>query len=76
MPIPAPLPDVAVHVVEAEGIGLKTADGNRLLSVDALAPAAISGFAVVVRLIGADCRAEVKRRRRARACRVLPFGLP
>ncbi len=68
-----PLPDVAVHVVEAEGIRWKAPHGNRLLSPDAHAAAAISGFAVVVRLVGADRRTEVKRRRRARARRVLPL---
>ena len=70
-----PLLDVTVHVVKTEGIGRKTADGNRLLLVDVLAAAAIGVIAVVVRLVGADRRTEVKRRRRARARRVLPLGL-
>ena len=52
-----PLPDVAVHVVQAEFIGLERADLDRPTAILALLVAAVSVIAVVVRLIGADGRA-------------------
>src|SRR5215470_9219598 len=54
-----PLPHIAVHVVETEGVGLEGADLEGLLAVDAhLGASSVDEIAVVVGLIGIDGRAR------------------
>src|SRR6185295_2929236 len=50
-----PLPDIAVHVVETECVGLEGTDVEGLLTVDAtLGTCPVDEIAVVVGLIGID----------------------
>src|SRR5436190_1489374 len=74
VPVLAPLPDVAVHVHQAPGVGRETAHGRRLLAVDALLAVAVGVVAVVVGLVGRDGLAEVERGRRPRPAGVFPLG--
>ena len=60
-----PLPDVAVHVVEAEGVRLERADLGRALPILALGRAAVGVVAVEVGLIGGDGPPRRERRRRS-----------
>src|SRR5262249_58775400 len=70
-----PLPDVAVHVVEAEGVGPEGAGLDRLVSVYALGTAALCVISVEVRLLGRDRGAGGERRRGRRSRRVFPLSL-
>src|SRR5215510_9172661 len=63
-----PLPHVAMHIVEAEGIRLERADRSRLLLVP-LATAAITIGAVLADLIAPGVFGATTRPRR-----ILPFG--
>src|SRR5262245_9427007 len=63
-----PLPDVAVHVVEAERVGRKRADRRGLAAVK------IAAAAVAVGVVFAELVAPRIGRRRAGARRILPFG--
>src|SRR5262249_59815058 len=73
-PMPAPLEDIAVHIVYSPGIGGVTADlcgateGWSRLS-------AIVRFAFEVRLLAAEFVAERRGRRRPGAARVFPLRL-
>src|SRR5262249_10439875 len=73
-PIAAPLPDVAVHVVQAEGVGLVRADGGRAGEIRTVA-GAVGVIAVEVRGEGAEAVAVVEGGRRPGAAGVLPLGL-
>ena len=70
-----PLPDIPVHVVQTKPVRRKRAHRNCLVPIDPLAARAIGAVPVIVRLIRRDRRAEVKRARRPRACRIFPFRL-
>src|SRR5207247_2042586 len=75
VPIIAPLPDVAVHIVKAPGVGWKATDRRCLFTIDALLAVAIDEVAVVIRLIRIERRAEVIGRRRPGPARVFPLRL-
>src|SRR5207244_36702 len=75
VPIGTPLPDVAVHVKEAPGVGRERTDGRRRLAINALLPPVIGPVAVIVGLVGRDGRAGAERRGGAGAAGILPFGL-
>src|SRR4026209_2059471 len=75
-----PLPDVAVHIVETEGVAGERPHVERLLAIEALRAAAVFEIGIVVRLLVVDRGARGKRRVRVgsprhAARRVLPFRL-
>src|SRR6202030_3658545 len=53
-PVGAPLPDVAVHVVQAPGVGGEAGHRRRLLAVRPLLAIVIDIIAIVISLIGGD----------------------
>src|SRR5207302_8755934 len=61
VPVAAPLPDVAVHVIQAPGVGLVGADAGRPPQVRPPGGAAVGVVAVEVGLGGAEGGAAVKR---------------
>lgn len=71
----APLPHVAMHVVQAEGIGRKLTDCSCSLPVLALHSVAIRVVAIVVGLRGGNRIADRKCSLRVGAAGVLPPGL-
>lgn len=71
----APFPDVAVHLVQPEGVGRECAHRHGLPSVFALGRAVVGGVAVEVGLVSGDARVEVERRAGARPAGVFPFRL-
>ena len=74
VPVPAPLEGVAVHVVEAPGVGRVAADPGRLAQRrPRLAP--VVRLALEVRLLAAERVAERRGRRRPGPAGVLPLGL-
>src|SRR5262249_44487009 len=73
--VAAPFPDVAVHVVEAKGIGRIAADRRRALNVRPLSIDAIGNRAIEIGLVGRGARAPPERRAAAGAAGMLPFRL-
>src|SRR5439155_26142790 len=74
-PVLAPLPDVAVHVVQAPDVRRETPRRRRLLAAHAGAVAAVGVGAVVVGQVGAEDLAAGERRGGAGAAGVLPLSL-
>src|SRR5262245_43729378 len=64
-----PLPDVAVHVVKSEGVGLKRTNGRRLLNVP-LATTAVATSVAHTQIIAPGI-ASIG----ASSCRIFPFDL-
>src|SRR5579884_3333605 len=75
VPVLAPLPDIAVHVIKPPGIGREAAHRRGLLPIDPLFALAVGGVAVVVGLVRRDRLPEVERGGRARPAGVFPLGL-
>src|SRR5688500_12310911 len=69
-----PLRDIAVHIVEAKGIRLKTAHSHGPLGRLPCRASRISVLRVVISLLGGDGCAGRKRRRSGGTCNVLPLG--
>src|SRR6185369_3683464 len=74
VPIPAPLKDVAVHVIQAPGIGRITADFGSPTERRSGFRSVVGG-AFEVRLIAAEFLAERRRSFRACAAGVFPLRL-
>src|SRR5262249_51776237 len=74
-PIAAPLPDVAMHIVQPPIIGLVLADRGRRADTGLPGGVVVRLRAVEVGVVGGDLRAVVRRGRGAGTTGVLPFGL-
>ena len=71
----APLPHIAVHVVQAPAIGREAGHVDGLLSIRALGAVSINVSAVVVGQLRRERGPAVKRRGAAGTAGVLPLGL-
>ncbi|EXI68293.1 MAG: hypothetical protein AW07_04427 [Candidatus Accumulibacter sp. SK-11] len=74
VPVFAPLPDVAVHLVESPRVRRQRADRQWALTIGARRAARVGEAAMVVDLVGGHRAAEGERCRRAGAAGILPFG--
>ncbi len=72
--IQAPFPHIAVHVIQAPGIGRETGYVCGLLPIIALGAISINVIAVVVGQIWRQRGPEIKRRGSASPAGVLPLG--
>src|SRR5262249_61492743 len=75
VPVPTPLPDVAVPVVQPEGIGVDRADRRGLIAGFALGCATVGGAAVEVSLGRGEGGTDVEGGGGASAAGVLPLRL-
>lgn len=71
--IQAPLPHIAVHVVQSPGVRRKHPHWRGLLPVFALGPIGIDIISIVIGQFCGDCLAKMKRRCRARPAGVFPL---
>ncbi len=73
VPVTAPFPYIAVHVVQAEGVGLKSINFYGILSKYSFFVFIIGIISVLVCLVGSQVCAGKKRRGRAGPAGVFPF---
>src|SRR5262245_25509016 len=73
MGVAAPLPDVAVHIVQTPGVGRIRTDDTGPLQVWSRLDRVVGTFAVAVGLGAVQHRAEVKRRARPGAAGIFPL---
>src|SRR5262249_13633538 len=76
-PVAAPLPDVAVHVVQPPGVGSVGADGRRAAEIRALGRVAVGLVAEKVGVVGRQVLPAVKRQgnERTGAAGIFPLRL-
>src|ERR1019366_6550779 len=73
VPVLTPLPHIAVHVMKPRSIRWETADWRGFLPTNPFLTVAIGEIAIVIRLLGRNRVAKVKRRFRTRAAAKFPF---
>ena len=75
IPILAPLPDIAMHVMQAPGVRWVTAYRAGFFQVRAFFGGAVGIVAIAVRLRAVQFIAKVKRRAGPGTTTIFPFGL-
>lgn len=75
IPVPAPFPDIAVHLPQPPGITWQLIHRYRFLSIQTICFIRIVRFSIVVDLLRRNLIAKMERRRRPSPTGIFPFGL-